>query len=116
MSNLKLEKAFTLIREVVAEEGKRVEADIIARITRSASPTAAPAAKQKGKRAPKGAAKTFVHRVLQAHPGSTFAEILEAAKTPEEKAISASTVRKELDRGRAKTKEYKSDKGAYSLA
>jgi hypothetical protein len=119
--NSKLEKGIALIREAFADEAKRIEDEIIARVTGRTNADAdsgilVKAKTAKGrKRAPNGAARLLVRRVLKAHPGANFFDIV-AARQGVERGISESTIRRELDRGRIKTKEYVSAGGRYSLA
>lgn len=116
MAISKLERAIALLREAFAEEYERGGSEAIARLVSAAgSPAPVQRAAAKKKRAPKGAARTFVGDMLKAHPGLNFAGLLAWQKTPELKAISASAIRKELDRGRG-TGEYVSEKGRYSLS
>jgi hypothetical protein len=66
------------------------------------------------KRAPRGASRSLIERVLIKGP-MTIREIREAAETPAEKFLSYQTVRLELERG-AKQKRYKKTKDRWTLA
>jgi hypothetical protein len=66
------------------------------------------------KRAPRGASRSLIERVLVKGP-MTIREIREAAETPAEKFLSYQTVRLELERG-AKQKRYKKIKDKWVIA
>lgn len=121
MANSKLEEGIALIREAFAELEDNLKTDLIARITgESKEKSKIPAENQprkrsKGQRAPRGAAKAFVAKMLREHPKSRFQNFLDNRITAAEKSISESTIRKELLRGRGKG-DYIGERGVYSLA
>jgi hypothetical protein len=104
MMTSKLEQAFALIREALAEEYHRGEQDAIDRLVaaaRGGSPAAPSASKtERGRR---GAAEAFARRVLSSSEcppeGYALNDIIIRAETPEEKAINYAAVRVSLWRG-----------------
>jgi hypothetical protein len=97
----KLEQAFALMREAVAEAYHRGEQDAIERLValargQSVTTVDAPPQTPNGKaaRTPRGAPEAFVRRVLASEPhGLTLDEIVGRAVTPEERTISQPAVR-----------------------
>lgn len=67
-----------------------------------------------GTRVRRGAAKTFVEKILTDEPKS-IAEIRSMAKTPEEQMLSYQTLRLELLRGRKNKRYKKSPGGKWSI-
>jgi len=66
-------------------------------------------------RARRGSARAFIERVLtQEKGGATVPQIMSAASSPDEKAVSISAIRFELYRGK-KEKRYRNVKGRWSL-
>src|SRR5213082_879871 len=65
-------------------------------------------------RARRGAARAFIERVLRQKAGASVPEIMSAASNPDERAVSISTIRFELYRGK-KEKRYRNTKVRWSL-
>ena len=65
-------------------------------------------------RARRGSARAFIERVLKEKGQATVPQIMSAASSPDEKAVSISAIRFELYRGK-KDKRYKNTSGRWSL-
>lgn len=66
-------------------------------------------------RARRGAARAFIERLLtQKKSGATVPEIMSAASSPDEKAVSISAIRFELYRGK-KERRYRNTRGRWTL-
>ena len=68
-----------------------------------------------GRRAPRGSVPRFIKRVLRAYPGSTAQEIVDRASDDTERSIGISSIRVELQKGRARG-AYRSEGRRWSLA
>lgn len=119
--NPQLEAAFAKIRELFAAEHRKGEQSMMTRMTEflqgkegATAPTVTPIVrtgggivrlkrlKNKKERAPEGTVRKLVERVLREQNGHRTGpkDIQRAAITPEEKLVSYSGIRFELDRGR----------------
>jgi len=105
----RLDELLDQIRELAAAEYQRGVRDALARVVDVAQVSG----KSMRVRAPHGAARALVERVLKSGP-RTIREIREAAKTEAEKLVSYQTARLELERGK-KEKRYRNAKGKWSF-
>lgn len=119
----RLEQAFALIREVIAEADKRASADLLARLTGATSfhnplggivSTAPP-----DKRAPRGSAATLIDRALAeaGTNGLTAIGIHAKASSEFEKMVSLSAIRNWLkENERKRPPRYRQVGGVWFLA
>lgn len=116
----KLDSLLSQIKEVANSEYERGVREALARIVNVAQIDHLPVkssiskAAKSNVRAPHGAAKALVTRVLRSGP-KTIREIREAAKSDTERLVSYQTARLELERGK-KEKRYKNQDGKWSLS
>jgi hypothetical protein len=119
-----LDQLLARIREVCAALYRRGCEDTAARILQamnSSSPmpalpqlTKTPKPQQGKKRARRGTPRALVERALK-EGATTAREILDSAKSGEERQVSYSAIRLELQRGR-KEKRYTNSDGTWGLA
>ena len=105
----KLEDLLAQIRDLAAAEYQRGVRDALARVVDVAQVSG----QAIRVRAPRGAARALIERVLKSGP-RTIREIREAAKTDAEKIVSYQTARLELERGK-KEKRYRNANGKWSI-
>jgi hypothetical protein len=117
----RLEKAFALIREVIADERKKTIADMLKGAhSSSAEFSFSESMETSGKpqRAPSGSARLLCERTLgaAAQNGLTTTKIHELAETQYEKMVSISAIRNELGTGeKAKPPRYRQVGGVWYL-
>ena len=114
------ERISALIAEIEAEAYARGRADArgeMLTVLGAAQETERPvrARRRVGGRAPRGAVRRLVERVLGERPGSTAREIAGRADDDAERSVKLSSIRVELRNGRAQER-YASDNGRWSLA
>jgi hypothetical protein len=121
--NSAIDSILDRLRELFEQEYQRGQQDALRRVVdvmkepgarRAGRP--AGAGRRGGRiRARRGSARTFIERVLtQEKGGATVPQIMSAASSPDEKAVSISAIRFELYRGK-KEKRYRNVKGRWSL-
>lgn len=117
----RLQKAFDLIQEVIADERAKTIADML-KGANAPSGMQAPAIgghAGENQRAPSGSARILCQRTLGAagHNGLTTLKIQELAETQYEKMLSMSAIRNELGTGaKARPPRYRSVGGVWYLA
>jgi hypothetical protein len=124
--NSAIDSVLEKLRELFQQEYQRGQQDALRRVVdvmkepggRGAGrPGAAGRGRKAGGRirARRGSARAFIERVLtQEKGGATVPQIMSAAGSPDEKAVSISAIRFELYRGK-KEKRYRNVKGRWSL-
>jgi hypothetical protein len=124
--NSAIDSVLEKLRELFQQEYQRGQQDALRRVVdvmkepggRGAGrPGAAGRGRKAGGRirARRGSARAFIERVLtQEKGGATVPQIMSAASSPDEKAVSISAIRFELYRGK-KEKRYRNVKGRWSL-
>lgn len=120
----RLEKAFDLIRQVIAAERQRTIDDILRGVKggpspREPAPRFGMPERSKGQRAPAGSARLLCERTLTdaAERGLTTNKIHDLAETEYEQMLSISAIRNELSVGeKAKPPLYKNVGGVWYLA
>ena len=125
MDNARLEPLLAKLRELFQEEYQRGAHDALKRIVDVAQGTSKKgAASSKGgperraqkQRAPRGAPRALIERVLgKEKAGASVSTILAAAATSIERLVSNSAIRLELNRGK-KERRYRVNKGKWSLS
>jgi AcrR family transcriptional regulator len=127
--NSAIDSVLEKLRELFEQEYQRGQQDALRRVVdvmkepdgRRPGRPGRPAGACKGRkaggriRARRGSARAFIERVLtQEKGGATVPQIMSAAGSPDEKAVSISAIRFELYRGK-KEKRYRNVKGRWSL-
>jgi hypothetical protein len=124
--NSAIDSVLEKLRELFEQEYQRGQQDALRRVVdvmkepggRAAGrPAGAGRGRKAGGRirARRGSARAFIERVLtQEKGGATVPQIMSAAGSPDEKAVSISAIRFELYRGK-KEKRYRNVKGRWSL-
>ena len=125
MDSARLEPLLAKLRELFADEYQRGAHDALKRIVdvaqgTSKKPTAPskPGAMRRApkQRAPRGAPRAFIERVLgKEKQGASASTIAAAAASQIERLVSNSAIRLELNRGK-KEKRYRVNKGKWSLS
>ena len=126
MSGLEVDKMLVSLKQMFEAEyarGARDAAQKIMRVAQTSDLQAAPGSKTTNgthalksgpkRRAPRGAPRTLVERVLTTEPASVV-EIAAAAQGEIEKRVSQSAIRLELNRGKS-ARRYRVRKGKWSL-
>jgi hypothetical protein len=125
MDNARLEPLLAKLRELFQEEYQRGAHDALKRIVDVAQGTskkgassseAGPKRRAQKQRAPRGAPRALIERVLgKEKAGASVRAILAAAATSIERLVSNSAIRLELNRGK-KERRYRVNKGRWSLS
>ena len=125
MDNARLEPVLAKLRELFQDEYRRGAHDALKRVVDVAQGTskkdtssakAASKRRAQKQRAPRGAPRALIERVLgKEKAGASVSTILAAAATSIERLVSNSAIRLELNRGK-KEKRYRVNKGRWSLA
>jgi hypothetical protein len=123
----RLEKAFALIREVIADERAKAIADVVQAVTSQTvvmgsgplKPGALSGISSRAQRAPSGSARVLCERVLgeARQHGLTTLKIKDLATSEYEKMLSSSAIRNELATGeREKPPRYRQVGGVWYLS
>lgn len=116
MAGGNLDDILQSLRLVFQKEYERGKTDTLNRIIGTINGAARkPKKKRSAQHAPRGTARALIMRVLGTKKtGARFPEIMAAAKTPAEKAVSAAAIRIELYNGK-KARRYRNSNGTWSL-
>ena|SRR5579871_390587 len=122
MNSEKLDAALKRLRELFQQEYLRGQQDALRRVVNvmnepSGRRSGGGATRARGGRirARRGSARAFIERVLtRERSGATVPQIMAAASSADEKAVSISAIRFELYRGK-KEKRYRNVKGTWTL-
>ena len=118
-----LDSLLDKLREIFAQEYQRGQHDALRRMVDAMrTPGGRGGRRATGRtvarggriRARRGAARAFIERVLKEKGGATVPQIMAAASSADEKAVSISAIRFELYRGK-KDRRYKNTSGKWSL-
>ena len=120
MNSGNIDAVLEKLRELFGQEYQRGQQDALRRIVdvmkQPGARAARPVSSRGGKvRARRGSSRAFIERVLtHSKGGATVPQIMTAASTSDEKAVSMSAIRFELYRGK-KDRRYRNTKGKWSL-
>ncbi|HEX5279256.1 MAG TPA: hypothetical protein VFW28_04175 [Micropepsaceae bacterium] len=123
MTNGNLDSLLDKLREMFAQEYQRGQHDALRRVVDAMRTPGGRGGRRAGRRsaakggrirARRGAARAFIERVLKEKGGATVPQIMTAATSADEKAVSISAIRFELYRGK-KDRRYKNTSGKWSL-
>ena len=123
MDSARLEPLLVKLRELFADEYQRGAHDALKRIVDVAQGTSKKRTAPSGatrrapkQRAPRGAPRALIERVLgKEKQGASVSTVAAAATSPVERLVSGSAIRLELNRGK-KEKRYRVSKGKWSLS